>query len=233
MYKLLLFLAIVFSLKANAQLDSINSQEDKDLCEDGKRAAIVNMKKGQFHVITYGQLPPTGNPDFLEFHKRYCLRTYGVTIGYGGRNSTPYYDCYTALMKDSVQAKYGDDFFVNVFEEAKMEFAISLQAELKTDKIWTSVDTLPSFPGGLPGLHEYFKSKMDLNFKSGGRSFFSFVVEVDGSLSDIKIMRGIDQRKDEELIQVLSKMPKWKPGILTNQKVRTMIYLPVVYGSEN
>lgn len=222
-----------FSQNLSAQLDSLqlieNKRENQTLCEQGELLAKENMAKGVFHVISYGGKPPIGDAEFIEFHKRYCLRKYGVKIGYGGGTSTSFYDCYTAVMRDSVLSKFGDNFFLNVFEEAKMEYAILLVKEIESDKVYFKVDSMPSFPGGYSALGIYFKENIKSDSEKDGRVIISMVVEKDGTFSSIELMRGIDSIIDQEIIELLGEMPKWNPGIKGGKKVRTQIYLPIRY----
>ena len=62
-----------------------------------------------------------------------------------------------------------------------------------------------------------------------GRVFVSFVVERDGSLSDIKVLRGIGAGCDEEAVRVLGIAPKWKPGKQRGRPVRVQMQLPIVF----
>ena len=62
-----------------------------------------------------------------------------------------------------------------------------------------------------------------------GRVFVSFVVERDGSLSDIKVLRGIGAGCDEEALRVLGIAPKWKPGKQRGRPVRVQMQLPIVF----
>ena len=60
-----------------------------------------------------------------------------------------------------------------------------------------------------------------------GRVFSNFVVEPDGSVSNVKVMRGIGGGCDEEAVRVVKSMPKWKPGKQRGKAVRVSYNLPV------
>ncbi len=66
-----------------------------------------------------------------------------------------------------------------------------------------------------------------------GKVFLSFVIEKNGDLSHIKVLRGIGSGLDEEAVRVLSKSPQWKPGIQNNQKVRVAYTLPINFSLTN
>jgi len=103
--------------------------------------------------------------------------------------------------------------------------------EIKPD-VYTAagIEKAPSFPGGLEKFYEYFKA----NFKTPEdskditiRIFFSFIVNIDGSLSDIKLLRGINESVNKEAIRVLQESPKWIPGEQGGEKVRVIYSIPI------
>ena len=57
----------------------------------------------------------------------------------------------------------------------------------------------------------------------------SFVVEKDGSLSDIKVMRSLGSGCDEEAVRLINSMPKWKPGKNSGKEVRTKMLVPITF----
>ena len=62
-----------------------------------------------------------------------------------------------------------------------------------------------------------------------GRVFISFVVEKNGQLTDIKVLRGLGYGTDEEAVRVLKKSPKWKPGIQNGRAVRVQYTIPIAF----
>lgn len=92
------------------------------------------------------------------------------------------------------------------------------------------VETKPEFPGGIVKFHQF----IDDNYKKPnkkptlqGKLFATFIIEKEGSLSDIKVLRDIGFGTGEELIRVLKLSPKWKPGKQNNKEVRTLYSLVV------
>jgi protein TonB len=59
--------------------------------------------------------------------------------------------------------------------------------------------------------------------------FINFVVEIDGSITDVKVLRGIGGGCDEEAVRVVESMPKWKPGKQRGKPVRVSYNLPVKF----
>lgn len=87
------------------------------------------------------------------------------------------------------------------------------------------LDVKPEFPGGVA----VFNSFLDKNFikpadkpKMKGKIYFTFIVEKDGSLSDIKILRDLGYGTGEEALRVIKLAPKWNPGKHKDKEVRTL-----------
>ncbi len=103
----------------------------------------------------------------------------------------------------------------------------------------TAPDNLiyPEFIGGVQQMLTYLYSRinypMDARWKGiEGAVVVSFVVEKDGSLSNIAIVRDIGGGCSEEVVRIVQSMPNWKPGTLDGQPVRAQFYLPVRFKLE-
>lgn len=104
--------------------------------------------------------------------------------------------------------------------------------EIVEAEIFTVVEEMPEFPGGMAKLAEYLGKNIkypQLARESGiqGRVFINFVVENDGSVTNVKVMRSLGGGCDEEAIRVVKSMPKWKPGKQRGKPVRVSYNLPV------
>lgn len=101
--------------------------------------------------------------------------------------------------------------------------------------IFEVVEDMPEFPGGgMPALMEYLSKNIKYPKaaqKNGtqGRVTVQFVVEKDGSISNVKTLRGVDQELDKEAIRVISTMPKWKPGTQRGEAVRVKFTVPIAF----
>ncbi len=62
-----------------------------------------------------------------------------------------------------------------------------------------------------------------------GRVFIEFVVEKDGSLTDVKVVKGIGGGCDEEAVRVISQAPKWRPGKQRGRAVRVRMVMPIMF----
>jgi len=106
--------------------------------------------------------------------------------------------------------------------------------EVEEQQIFTVVESMPEFPGGMGALMKYLAENIkypSLAKESGiqGRVFINFVVEPDGSISNVKVLRGIGGGCDEEAVRVVKSMPKWKPGKQRGKPVRVSYNLPVKF----
>ncbi|MFC6097118.1 M56 family metallopeptidase [Flavobacterium qiangtangense] len=95
--------------------------------------------------------------------------------------------------------------------------------------IYTSVETLPEFPGGLEAFGKYVQKEFKIpeDFVGEGNVLVSFIVETDGSLSDIKVIKDLGFGTKEEALRMMSKSPKWSPGIQDGKPVRVAYNLPI------
>ena len=101
-------------------------------------------------------------------------------------------------------------------------------------KVFDVVEEMPSFPGGQGALMSYLASNIKYPVvaqENGvqGRVIVSFVVERDGSITDVKVARSVDPSLDREAQRVVKSMPKWKPGKQNGSTVRVKYTVPVVF----
>lgn len=96
------------------------------------------------------------------------------------------------------------------------------------------VDEKPSFPGGESAMKSYLNSNVkypDVAQENGvqGRVIVESIIEKDGSMSDVKVIRSVDPSLDREALRVVKAMPKWTPAKLKGIPVRTKCTTPVVF----
>jgi hypothetical protein len=94
-----------------------------------------------------------------------------------------------------------------------------------------SVDSLPKYPGGINKFHvlltkNYVVPKKAVENEAMGGVFASFVIEKDGKVSDIKIIRDFGYGSGEELLRVLKLSPNWIPAIKDGYRVRCLYIVP-------
>ena len=108
------------------------------------------------------------------------------------------------------------------------------EEEESAQQIFTVVEKQPEYPGGTAELFKYLSKAIKypvIAQENGiqGRVVCSFVVNRDGSIVDIQVMRGVDASLDKEAVRVISEMPKWKPGEQRGKPVRVRFILPVQF----
>ncbi len=98
-------------------------------------------------------------------------------------------------------------------------------------KTYTKIDEMPVFPYDLRAyvyLHLNYPVSAKIN-KIEGKVIASFVVQKDGSIKKVKIVKGIGGGCDEEVIRMIEGMPAWKPGKHNGKRVKVLFKLPVVF----
>ena len=136
---------------------------------------------------------------------------------------------------DGDVARYTADNFSISTEESLlilMEGLSTLGDKPENDSIYQIVDEMPQYPGGEKAMMEYVAKNVKYPQEAKdkeiqGRVFVGFVVEKDGSVSTVKVLRGIGGGCDEEAVRVVSSMPKWKPGIKDGKPVRVSYMMPL------
>ena len=102
------------------------------------------------------------------------------------------------------------------------------------EEIFQIVEEMPQFPGGDAKMMDYVAKNLkypQIARETGiqGRVFVGFVIEPDGSISNVKLLRGIGGGCDEEAIRIVKSFPKWKPGKQRGKAVRVSYQLPVFF----
>lgn len=99
------------------------------------------------------------------------------------------------------------------------------------------VNTQPEFPGGLPAMNDYIATSMKYPKRAienavQGTVVVSFIVEKDGSLTGIQVLRDIGSDCGSEAVRLVKGMPKWTPGAINGKVVRTKMTTPFKFKLE-
>lgn len=97
-----------------------------------------------------------------------------------------------------------------------------------------AADVSPEYPGGLPGLYADLQRlvrypDIDVDAQRQGKVLVGFVVAEDGSVMDIKVMKGVSPTLDAEAVRVVGKLKKWKPGQFKGHDVKVRFNLPISF----
>ncbi len=96
------------------------------------------------------------------------------------------------------------------------------------------VEEKPSFPGGIEAFYRYVSKNLTYpnlarNRGVEGKVFLSFVIDKDGSISDVEVVKGIGAGCDEEAVRVLQNAPKWNPGKQRGKPVKVRMVIPIIF----
>lgn len=104
----------------------------------------------------------------------------------------------------------------------------------KSEEVFLSADKMPEFPGGMAAMQNYLATNVQYPLEAQekgiqGRVICQFIINTDGTVSDVKVMRNVDKLLEAEAIRVIENMPKWSPGIKDNKIVRVKYTLPITF----
>ena len=142
------------------------------------------------------------------------------------------------IVEDNVEII--DDFVIDVdvdqktVIEAYIPPAVSQEEEIQEQVIFIVVEDSPTFPGGDEARIRFLNDNIhypQMAKESGiqGTVFITFVVERDGSVTDVRILRGIGGGCDEEAIRVVKLMPQWHPAKQYGKAVRYQYNMPITF----
>lgn len=114
---------------------------------------------------------------------------------------------------------------------------ISFQGFGQTESELTPPEIEANFPGGTDSLRKFIAENVVYPEKAirknqVGKVYMSFVVEPDGSITHVKVEKGVSRALNREAVSVIEKMPNWTPGKVGEKTVRTRCRLPIVFNLE-
>jgi protein TonB len=106
--------------------------------------------------------------------------------------------------------------------------------KIANDKVLEKAEVMPQFPGGDQAMMKFVSENVQYPEEAkekeiSGRVLVGFIVEKDGSVNEVKIVRGIGGGCDEEAVRVVKAMPKWKPGKQDGKTVRVSYTMPFFF----
>jgi len=115
--------------------------------------------------------------------------------------------------------------------ESDEDIAIEIEEE-SDDDFFMVVENMPEFPGGDLGLMKYIQKNVKYppiakEYNITGKVYVSFIVDRSGSVTNVKIVRGVDKNLDAEALRVVKSLPKYKPGKQRGKAVRVMFTIPI------
>jgi protein TonB len=126
--------------------------------------------------------------------------------------------------------------FISFILATKLCLAQSVSsAEGKKDEVFTIVEEMPEYPGGIAALYKYLSGKMTYPKKAvemniGGKAFLKFIVEETGMVSNVQVVRSSGLAElDAEAERVVQTMEKWSPGKQQGKPVKVYYNLPISF----
>ncbi len=111
---------------------------------------------------------------------------------------------------------------------------INYAQEVQKEKVYTEADVYPEYPGGKEALIteivqnvKYPQTAKEGNIQ--GKVFVEFIVKKDGSVTDVKVLKGIDKACDEEAVRVVKGLKQFKPGLKNSKPVAVQMTLPIAF----
>ncbi|GAB2615986.1 energy transducer TonB [Belliella aquatica] len=133
-----------------------------------------------------------------------------------------------------IEEKIEVNFDVDVKEETVIKEIVISDApvEEKAETIFDVVENAPNPPGGMEGWNKYLSNNLKYPTQARrmgieGTVYVVFVVNTDGSIQDVDVLRGIGGGCDEEALRVVKAAPKWEPGKQRGRPVRVRMRLPI------
>ena len=120
-------------------------------------------------------------------------------------------------------------FFLAAFGQFSLAF------EMPTDtNIYDMPEQMPQFPGGADAMEHFISDNMKYPEEAKekriqGKVYIQFIVEKDGSLTNIKVRRGVNKMLDDEAVRLIEIMPNWKPGSMRGKTVRVRHTIPIIF----
>ena len=219
------------------------------LVANAKVTAQEKMDSKSFEnesVDTIAQISLGGNSQSpCIIYENHILQLDADQMDFGGLDSVSIFgyvvrqkeakDPFTGEMKKVLSIENAPTGKINFKALGDNKFEVTKQ---NNDSIYRVVEQMPEFPGGTAKMLtfiseniKYPQSAMEKGIE--GKCFIQFVIDVDGSVTNVELMRGFDEECDAEALRVINLMPKWKPGKKDGKPVRVIYTIPVAFKRHN
>jgi protein TonB len=142
--------------------------------------------------------------------------------------------------EEEIEEEIDVELDVEVTETTVVEDIVFTEApeEEEVDEIFTIVEDQPEFPGGMSAFYAYIGERMKYPSQARrmgieGRVYVEFIVDKDGSVTNVRAVKGIGAGCDEEAERVMKNVPKFKPGKQRGRSVRVKMVLPIYFKLAN
>ncbi len=250
----------VLLMKASSLSESVKKVEktfnqDTHTAKKEREVKAINiptiLKPDTFPKVTTS-ITATGTETTIEFKKDSSLKKTILAIKWDKeKSSTPVFIVDGKEISEAEYYKINPDDIKSIMvskDQSNAKFVargnggsvlVTLKDTVKKDnQIFTAVETPPSFPGGIEKFYQFLANHIKYPVQAReksiqGRVIAQFIVEKDGSLSEIKTLREPGYGLGDEAVRVLSISPKWNPGIQNGKPVRVQYTVPVNFSLGN
>lgn len=225
----------ISSVKVNDLSAVLETYADKNVSNPAEKTKLkmkVVDEKGEPIIAATVLVVNTTNGTITDESGNFTLEVgsdQSIQVAYIGMSTV------TMSVKDCL--KKADQTIVLTESDTKKDVKVvasAPQAVTSDDQTFSVVEQMPEYPGGMRAGLEFMACNLRYPTKAReagkqGRVIVQFVVRIDGSLSDFKVLRPVDPWLDAEAIRVISTMPKWKPGMQDGKPVSVKFTLPVTF----
>lgn len=125
-------------------------------------------------------------------------------------------------------------FYFDSLDTSTFDSSVFLGSKYEDTTVYETPQIPPKYVGGDEALSNFIKKTVrypSASIMNGeqGKVYVQFIVEKDGSVSNIEIFKGVSSNLNEESMRVISLMPKWTPGMHQGEAVRTKVVVPVIF----
>lgn len=122
-----------------------------------------------------------------------------------------------------------------IYEKSDAQLNPADRTETDTSPVFTIVEKMPSYPGGENARNRFLAENIVYPYKATsagiqGTVYVSFIIDANGFVTNVKVLRGIGGGCDEEAVRVVQMMPKWIPGKQNGKSVRVLFNMPITFG---
>lgn len=220
------------SAKYSPVLEAINFEELTDSSHKYNRTSFStnNTSKIKSFIDVYGSTDNGNSSETEQFFKRFLKniedKIYSLQSGI--------YNGFILLNQIIIR----NPELITINNKTLIDNTVKVDKVIE-ERILNSagMELQPEFPGGMNKFYQYINNNLqqadDENSISVKKMIVQFVVDFDGSLTDIKVIQGIDFNTDKKAINVFQKSPKWLPGIVNNKTVRVSYSIPLNVSIDN
>jgi protein TonB len=233
MKKILLLALLFVSIFANAQEEDYEFllMSSPELKQEYPQSNKTLSDGGVYHSFSFD-----GTYAFIYSEKHCGFYFVPIELRDGFQSMVPNLQKTNAKLfwKRVKKTRADIDAFWNKTDSIVENEVLNTVSQQNPSKVFDVVEHMPSYPGGMGALMQYLSSNIKYPEECEendiqGRVVCTFVVERDGSITDLKVTKPVHPLLDKEALRVLSLMPKWMPGTQEVETVRVKYTLPVTF----